>query len=152
MRTAYLRTIYADVKSYSNNPYLFERGFPSHYDPFRNDPILSKDREILKLASRGRRLAYTRGGLIALVPSIAQEDHEIIILKNGSVAYVLEETRKVARAGEVVIGEDPNNGVRIIRRDCEEGISYDFLKLLIRLSSWEKRMFTGSWMERHCSF
>lgn len=137
MRTAYLRTIHADMKSYSNNPYLaIERGFPSHYDPFRNDPILSKDRELLKPASRGRRLAYTRGGLIALVPSIAQEDHEIFILKNGSVAYVLEETRKVARADEVVIGEDPNNGVRIIRRDCEEGtilrfseIAYSFVFL-----------------------
>jgi hypothetical protein len=74
--------------------------------------------------------------LIALVPSIVLEDHEIFILKIGSVAYVLEETRKPARADEEVIGEDSNNGVRIIGRESEEGtilrfseIAYSFVFL-----------------------
>ena len=135
MRTAYLRTIHADMKSYDFKPYLaIERGFPSDYDPFVNDQILSKDRGLLKVASRGRQLAYTAGGLMALVPSGAEEGDEIFILKNGSVAYVLKETRTTARADEEVLGEDPSNGVRIVRRDREEGplmrvctIAYSFV-------------------------
>jgi hypothetical protein len=137
MRAAYRRTIHADMKSYEFTPYLaVERGFPSDYDPFETDQILSKDRGLLKVASRYRRLAYTEGGIIALVPSIAQEGDEIFILKNGSVCYVLRETRTPARADEVVIGEDPNNGVRIVLRDREEGplirfsdIAYSFVFL-----------------------
>jgi hypothetical protein len=118
MQTAYLRTIHADMKSYTDHPYwVIERGFPSDYDPFKNKPFLCKDRELLKRASRGRRLAYTSAGLMALVPSLAKEGDEIFILKNGSVAYVLRETKKPARADEVVIGEDPNNGVRIMWRE-----------------------------------
>src|SRR5438046_3464159 len=93
---AYLRTIVADLKYNIGTP--ISRGYKMAWadiSQYSNSKIAHEDPFwSLMDACFSRRCATTKGGLIGLVPGIAQSGDQVYILLGGQVLYMLRKVEE----------------------------------------------------------